>query len=148
MTVKPFVLLCAAVLALSGCDSIDPDSPLGKRKAIFQDMMALSEDMGGMLRGRLPYDGPAFARMADELDVLSSQPWQYYRPVKEKHSTARDEVWQRQEQFQALARELEDATAGLKQAVSQPGFKPADLREPLKKVEQACESCHQEFRAY
>lgn len=148
MTVKPFVLLCAAVLALGGCDSIDPDSPLGKRKAIFQQMMALSEDMGGMLRGRLPYDGPAFARMANELDELSSEPWQHYRPVKEEHSTARDEVWQRQEHFQALARDLEAATAQLKLTVSQPGFKPGDLREPLKQVEQACESCHQEFRAY
>lgn len=148
MKAKTVVLLCAVLLAVSGCDSIDPDSPLGKRKAIFQHMMALSEDMGGMLRGRLPYDGPAFARMAQELDGLASQPWQHYRPVKEEHSSARDEVWQRQARFQALARELEAATAQLQQAVQVPEFKPAQVREPLLQVEQACEACHQEFRAY
>lgn len=35
-------LLCLplfAALLLAGCDRVDPDSPLGKRKAIYQAML-------------------------------------------------------------------------------------------------------------
>lgn len=149
MTFKPFALLTLIVLSLTACGGVDPDSPLGKRKALFKQMMTLSEDMGGMLRGRLPYDGEAFADYARELDALASQPWQHFPQVREEErSSAREDVWQRQERFQQLARELEEATAALVLVVAQPELKPADLRVPMQRVEDSCEGCHQEFRAY
>jgi len=66
------VVLAALALggALSGCDRVDPNSPLGKRKVIFKDMLKTSEDLGGMLRGRLPFDGVKFADGALKLDGL------------------------------------------------------------------------------
>lgn len=149
MTFKPLAVLTLAALALAACGGVDPDSPLGKRKALFKQMMTLSEDMGGMLRGRLPYDGAAFADYARELDALASQPWQHFPQVREEErSSAREDVWQRQERFQQLARELEEATAALVLVAAQPELKPADLRVPMQRVEDGCEGCHQEFRAY
>jgi len=143
------LLVTLTCLLISACGGVDPDSPLGKRKALFKEMMTLSEDMGGMLRGRLPYDGAAFADHARELDALASQPWRHFPQVREEQrSSARDEVWQRQERFQQLARELEEATAALVLVVARPELKPADLRVPMQRVEDACESCHKEFRAY
>lgn len=32
----PLVLLVLAGLGLQGCDSVDPNSPLGKRQALFK----------------------------------------------------------------------------------------------------------------
>jgi cytochrome c556 len=149
MTFKPFALLTLVVLSLTACGGVDPDSPLGKRKALFKQMMTLSEDMGGMLRGRLPYDGAAFADYARELDALARQPWQHFPQVREdERSSAREDVWQRQERFRQLARELEESTAALVRVVAQPELKPADLRVPMQQVEDSCEGCHQEFRAY
>ncbi|RZI79389.1 MAG: cytochrome c, partial [Pseudomonas sp.] len=49
---KCFTVLLVASLALLGCDRVDPNSPLGQRKAIFKQMLNTSEDLGGMLRGR------------------------------------------------------------------------------------------------
>ena len=83
-----------AVILLAGCDRIDPDSPLGKRKAIYQQMLDATDDMGGMLRGRTAFDGVVFAANAVRLDELSRQPWQHYPEIKEDQSDARDEVWQ------------------------------------------------------
>ena len=137
-----------AVLALTGCDRVDPNSPLGKRKAIYQAMLDTKEDLGGMLRGRIPFDGAAFSAGAVKLDELSRQPWQHYPEVKEKQSDARDDVWQRQERFNEMARALEATTQELA-SVSGTGPVTAQVVAPaFQRVEDACEACHKEFRAY
>lgn len=148
MSSKPLVAVLLA-LALAGCGGVDPNSPQGKRQALFKQMMKVSEDMGGMLRGRLSFDAQAFAAGARELDALASQPWQHFPQVREEaRSSARDEVWQRQERFQQLARELEQATAALVLAVAEVPLKADTVRAPMQRVEDSCEGCHQEFRAY
>ena len=49
-------VLLAVVMSLAACGGVDPNSPLGKRTAIFKEMLNVSEDLGGMLRGRIAYD--------------------------------------------------------------------------------------------
>ena len=138
-----------AVTLLAGCDRVDPNSPMGKRQVLFEEMLRTSEDLGGMLRGRLAFNPQRFAQGAQQLDELSRQPWQHFPKVRDEgDSRDMDEVWQRQERFQQLARELEESTAALVLVVAQPELKPADLREPMQQVEDSCEGCHQEFRAY
>src|SRR5690606_36029351 len=111
-----WLLVVAMGLAVAACDRVDPDSPLGKRQTLFKDMLRESEDLGGMLRGRLSFNAQRFAAGAIRLDELSRQSWQYFPQVQEAgdYSRARDEVWQRQERFQQLARELEARTAELR----------------------------------
>lgn len=142
------LLLALAGLTLTACDSIDPNSPLGQRKALFQQMLRTSEDMGGMLRGRIGFDEARFAEQAVLLDNLSRQPWQHFPAVREDNSSARDEVWERREHLDVLARDLEARTAELVEAVRQPSPQPRALAEPFARVEQACKACHEEFRIY
>ncbi|MEO4046811.1 cytochrome c [Pseudomonas sp. CAU 1711] len=141
------LLACALVAA---CERVDPDSPLGKRQALFKDMLRTSEDLGGMLRGRLAFDERRFAEGAARLDELSRQPWQHFPQAREAgaDSQARDEVWQRQERFQQLARELEAATAELRTAAQVSPLQARALTAPVARVEAACEGCHEEFRIY
>lgn len=142
-------LLVVATLLLAGCERIDPNSPLGQRKAIFKDMMKTSEDLGGMLRGRLIFNEEKFVAGAQHLDAISRQPWQHFPQVKDSERTsARDDVWQRQERFNELARAQEEATAALVAATTRRPLEPRDLMAPMQRVEDACESCHKEFRAY
>jgi len=148
MKLMPLSLSLVALLALAGCDRIDPDSPLGKRKAIYQAMLDTKEDLGGMLRGRLVFDSQAFVTGAALLDELSRQPWQHYPEVKEAQSDARDDVWQRQERFNELARELESHTAALVAVTTAAEPTPESVAPTLQRVEDACEACHKEFRAY
>lgn len=148
MKLKLLGLSLIGILVLAGCDRIDPNSPLGKRKAIYQRMLDVKEDMGGMLRGRLAFEGTAFAAGAAELDELSRQPWQHYPEVKEEQSDARDDVWQRQARFNELARDLEGKTAALVALTTEQPVTAERVAPAFQQVEDACETCHKEFRAY
>ena len=149
MKSKILLALLACTL-LAACDRVDPDSPLGKRQTLFKDMLRESEDLGGMLRGRLSFNAQRFAAGAIRLDELSRQPWQHFPQVQEAgdDSRARDEVWQRQERFQQLARELEARTAELRALAQAGDLQVQTLAVPVERVEAACKACHEEFRIY
>ena len=141
--------LLVIIMSLAACGGVDPNSPLGKRTAIFKEMLNVSEDLGGMLRGRIKYDEALFIEKAVELDTLAKQPWQHFPSVKDDDKTsARDDVWQQQERFQELARALEGTTARLVASTTQPPLNESVLALSVQAVEDACESCHKEFRAY
>jgi cytochrome c556 len=143
------LLLFPLCVGLSACGGVDPDSPMGKRQAIFKQMLKTSEDLGGMLRGRLAFDGEKFRSGALELQQLSLQPWEHFPKVQDAgESAARSEVWQRQERFQQLARELEAATANLVSISQAARPTPEQVQAPQQAVEAACKACHQEFRSH
>ncbi len=145
----PLVLLVLAGLGLLGCDSVDPNSPLGKRQALFKEMLRTSEDLGGMLRGRLPFDEQAFATGAVRLDELTAQPWQHFPQVRDEgDSRARDEVWQRQARFQELADAQMASTRVLAEAAARPPLQAKTLAPLVARVEADCKACHSEFRRY
>ncbi len=147
MTFKTLSVLALACLALSACGGVDPQSPLGQRKAIFKQMLHTSEDMNGMLLGRLPFDGPRFAASAVKLDQLAQQPWQHFPKVREEdHTAAKPEVWEKQARFQQLAQALEASTAELVVATRGQPLQADGLDGPMQKVEGACKACHREFR--
>ena len=143
------LLLCCVVLILSGCGGVDPNSPMGKRQTIFKQMLKTSENLGGMLRGRVPFDENSFSLQAQELEQLSSQPWQHFPKVRDEGDTAaKAEVWQRQERFQELAKALQTRTAELALASQIRPLKPENVKSAQTKVEAACKACHQEFRSH
>ncbi|WP_369294138.1 cytochrome c, partial [Klebsiella pneumoniae] len=47
-------------------------------------MLKTGEDLGGMLRGRIPFDGAKFADGAVKLDALSHEPWKHFPSVREE----------------------------------------------------------------
>lgn len=149
MVLKKLLLLTCVCLALAACGGVDPDSPLGKRQALFKEMLKVSEDLGGMLRGRIAYDEAGFISGAAELDRLSREPWQHFPAVADdERSKANPELWQRQEQFQKMARDLEQATAALVRATTAPPLRRSELEPAVQAVEDSCEACHKAFRAY
>lgn len=144
---KCFTVLLLASLSLVACERVDPNSPLGQRKAIFKQMLNTSEDLGGMLRGRLPFDGGKFAAGAVKLDGLAHAPWQHFPQAQDEgQSSARAEVWQRQARFDELARQLERVTSELVSVSGEQPLDAAELKAPMDKVEAACKACHTEFR--
>ncbi|WP_434560364.1 cytochrome c [Pseudomonas sp. Z1-14] len=149
MFVRRFSMAVLACLMLSACGGVDPNSPLGQRKTIFKQMLKTNEELGGMLRGRVPFDGARFAEGAVQLDQLSHEPWKHFPQVREQdHTSARDEVWQKQARFQELARSLEAATAELVTASRVQPYRASNLGPAVQKVEDACSACHKEFRDY
>ena len=147
MTLKPIAVVLLACLTLSDCGGVDPNSPLGQRKTIFKQMLKTGEDLGGMLRGRIPFDGPKFAEGAVKLDTLSREPWKHFPQVREEdHTSANDDAWHKQARFQEMARNLEAATGELVVASKVQPYKASNLGPAVQKVEDACSACHKEFR--
>ena len=145
---KLLVILLAG-LSLGACERLDPNSPLGQRKTIFKQMLKTSDQLGGMLRGRISFNEADFVAGAGQLDSLVRAPWQHFPQVRDEgKSSAKDEVWQNQLRFNELARQLEMNTAGLLAATAQKPLTPKALVAPLNQVEAACKACHQEFRDY
>ena len=52
MTLKRLTVVVLACLTLTACGGVDPDSPLGQRKAIFKQMLKTSEDYSEVLMVR------------------------------------------------------------------------------------------------
>ncbi|VXC62468.1 Cytochrome C [Pseudomonas sp. 9AZ] len=149
MKLKTLYLVVLA-LALSGCGGVDPNSPQGQRQSIFKQMLKVSEDLGGMLRGRLAFKEQAFVDGAAKLDQLTRTPWQHFPQVRDdgEESRAKDDVWQRLARFQELARAMETSTAALVAATAAKPLKPDELVAPMQRVEDSCKACHEEFRAF
>lgn len=147
MTLKRLSIVLLACLTLSACGGVDPNSPLGQRKAIFKQMLKASEDLSGMLKGRVAFDGQRFTDGATKLDSLSREPWKHFPAVKEAdNSSAKGDVWQKQAHFQDLVSSLESATGELVLATNAKPFKASTLNPAVQKVQDACEACHKEFR--
>jgi len=145
--ILPWLLLIGL---LAGCQPEDPNSPPALRKALFKQMLKESENLSGMLRGRLKFNEVAFAAGAIELSKLSQAPWQYF-PLpdeKEQIGNAREVIWQQQARFAELARALEVAADELQQASRQKPLVKEALSAPMQRVESACKACHQEFRRF
>ena len=147
MMLKRCAVLILACLTLTACGGVDPNSPLGQRKAIFKQMLKTSEDLGGMLRGRLAFDGQKFADGAVKLDALSHEPWKHFPQVREgDDSSARADVWEKQARFEELARQLETVTGELVAVSRAQPLQAEQMQAPMDKVEAACKACHTEFR--
>ncbi|KAF1053528.1 MAG: Cytochrome c' [Stenotrophomonas maltophilia] len=151
MKLKSLFALLLIGSALAGCHRLDPNSPLAKRQVIFKQMLHTSEDMGGMLRGRVDFDAQKFRADAVQLNQLAGQPWQYFptaKPTEQDGDTrARDEIWQRQLEFQADAKTFQHAAAALEANTREGTLTPEGVRKDLAAVEDACEACHKKFRA-
>lgn len=151
MKLKTLSVLLLAGIALAGCHRLDPNSPLAKRQAVFKQMLHASEDMGGMLRGRVVFDAEKFRSDAVKLNELSGQAWQYFPTSKPSDeggdSRAKDALWQRQLEFQADAKSFQQVTAALEANTRQATPTADGVRKDFAAVEDACEACHKKFRA-
>lgn len=147
MSFKHYFVL-AAFLGLVACGGVDPNSPEGKRQAIFKEMLKDSEDLGGMMRGRLHFNEENFLAKAENLDKITRTPWQYFEHQGDEKSVAKGDIWQEKAKFMSLADEMEKATAALVATAQQRPVNMSALQLRTDQMEQACSTCHKAFRQY
>ena len=145
------ILFLPMVLALSACSpqQADPASPEGQRQALFNQFLQHSEPMGGMLLGRLAFDGPAFAQHAEQLAQLADTPWTHFPspdPDKPQPNAALPAVWSDAEGFAARIEQYQSAVAALQQITAQGVDAPQQVTPALQAVQQACKACHDGYR--
>lgn len=148
----PKILGClslAAVLAACGNQQADPDSSEGKRQAILQQFLQHSESMGGMLSGRLAFDGEAFASHANQLSGLADAPWNYFPEPDQSNpqpNAALLEVWSDADGFAERISQYQTAVADLNQITAEGIDSPEQVTSAMQAVQQACKACHDGYR--
>ncbi len=142
-------LSLSLLLAACGNQQADPDSPEGQRQAVFQQFLQHSEPMGGMLSGRLAFDGDTFAVHAAELAELADAPWDYF-PTPDQNNpqpnAALPEVWSDADGFAARIDQFQAAVADLSLVTAAGVTSPAHVTPAMHSVQQACKACHDGYR--
>lgn len=144
-------LFLPVLLAMSACSpqQADPASPEGQRQALFNQFLQHSEPMGGMLQGRLAFDGPAFAQHAEQLVQLADVPWTHFSAPDSENpqpNQALPAVWSDAEGFTARIAQYQSAVAALQQITAQGVDAPEQVASAMQTVQQACKACHDGYR--
>lgn len=111
-------------------------------------MSALSDatkGAGRMIKGETVYDAESIAEYAHTIHRHSRTVVDYFPPGSvQPASEALPAIWQRWGEFEALAEELQDASAALAET-AQTGGRSA-VRAGFARLGKACKRCHENFR--
>jgi len=153
------VLAVAAALGMAltaGCGGggIDRDAlaetPEGQaflfRDAVMTLVAAKMLTVGDMARGDIPADDAVFTKAATDLAALAGMTTEGFMPEGiPAGSRAMPEIWQNWSDFEARARDFQQAAQAVADAAQNGGLQAArDLVRPL---QQTCGGCHSTYRA-
>lgn len=142
-------LSLSLLLAACGNPQADPDSPEGQRQAVFQQFLQHSEPMGGMLAGRLAFDGGAFAGHAEQLAGLADAPWKHFSEPDQDNpqpNAALPKVWSDADGFAERIGQYQTAVTDLNLITAKGVDSPEQVTSAMQAVQQACKACHDGYR--
>lgn len=113
------------------------------RQQKLKEMGEQSDQLGAMVRGRVPFDAKAAQESADALLALSKLPWPAFAPGYEG-GKAKPEVWKEMDKFKAAAQRLQGDTAKLADAARTGDLER--IKAAFGDTADSCRACHREFR--
>jgi cytochrome c556 len=146
---KKTAIVTALMIALSTAgialaDDKNEDA-IKARKAAFTLMVENVKPMGGMAKGKMPFDKEQFAMRAANLKALSDMPWEFFIPGSgEGETKAKPEVWSDPEGYKAAADKFKQEVAKLVEATS--GDDEKAMIAQYGKTAKTCKSCHKEYK--
>jgi len=122
-----------------------PETMVKQREAAMTLMAKYWGPLGGMARGKVPYNANVVARNAGYLEVLSKMPWDgFAASTKGAKSHALPAVWNDAAGFKAAQDKLQTEMAKLA-SVAKGGDDEA-IKAQLKAASTTCGGCHKHFR--
>ncbi|MEC9340846.1 MAG: cytochrome c [Pseudomonadota bacterium] len=143
-------LLAIGMVALMGNTSASADDAKEEaveyRKSVYEVIAWNFGPMVGMVKQEIPFDAEVFARNAKRMAVMAPMVAEGFIPDSiTDDSTAKPEIWERWDEFQAGLDKLTEESAKLSALASQGAPLPA-LGQQVGAVGQTCKGCHDEFR--
>ncbi|WP_448564730.1 c-type cytochrome [Thalassotalea ganghwensis] len=117
------------------------------RQAIFKILGANMGPLGGMARGKVPFDAEKVAVNAERINQISKMVVDYTTTDTSSFNVsteALDKVWQDRSAFEKRAQDLTIASANL-QKVASSGDEAA-IKEAIAGVGKTCGGCHDDFK--
>ncbi len=154
---KLFAMLVGASLVsvLAGCGGggpaapTIPDTPEGRafefRTSLMKAVAWKMTQVGGMADGDIPADNAAFQKHTADVAAIAGMIGEGFIPNSAiEGSAALPEIWTNMSDFQAKARDFQNAAQALATAAQQSGFEAAKGMVPA--VRQTCGGCHRPYR--
>lgn len=146
---KKIAIVTAAVVALGASNYViagdKSDDAIEARKAAFTLMAANVKPMGGMAKGKIPFDKEQFALRTANLEALSDMPWEFFIPDSDKGKTkAKSKLWKNMDDFKAKADKFKQEAAKLVEATK--GDDQKAMFAQFGETAKTCKSCHKEYK--
>ncbi|MEP7085622.1 MAG: cytochrome c [Betaproteobacteria bacterium] len=138
-----FVL--AGITSLSAQAQMKPEDAIKLRQSAMKLIGYNFGSVGAMVNDKKPYNKDEAIRNATRIEVLSSQPFEFFVAGTDKGETkAKAEIWKDTDKFRGLAEKFQ-AEAGKLAQVSRGGDMAA-LKTQFGATAQACKACHDDYR--
>jgi cytochrome c556 len=126
-----------------------PDTPEGRafdfRTGVMKSVQWKLTQIGNMAEGEIPADDAAFRKHTADLAVLAGMAPEGFIPNSAvEGSAALPAIWMNMSDFQAKARDFQNAAQALATAAQQSGFEGA--KGMVGAVRQTCGGCHRPYR--
>lgn len=145
-------LAVAATLILGAGSPAFADDDPGKaaikyRQSIWSLVGANMKPMGGMMKGKIDWDGKRFASMAADMNALASLDHLrgYPEDSDEGKTKAKPEIWLNMDDFKSKLADFTKAAADLDKAAAAGGDK-GSVKKQFGALGKSCKSCHKEYR--
>ena len=136
--------LFLTLLSLAAAQAFAAD-PVAERQKIFKQYKDTFGQMGKIVKGETPYNKDQFAKLADQMNTLAQQPWQYFPAGSDKGKTeAKAEIWSKPAEFKQRIDEHKTQIAKLKQAAASGDL--AQIKPAFGAAANTCKNCHTTFR--
>jgi cytochrome c556 len=135
--------LVAGVLGASV--AIAADDPIKQRKELMKGNGASLKGVVAMLKGEKPYDGAAVGKAMKDIGASVATFVTLFPKGSETggETAAKPEIWTSKDEFDAIAKDLEAATA---KAATAAGGGLDSFKTAFGPVGKACKACHEKFR--
>ncbi|MGI9484228.1 MAG: c-type cytochrome [Hyphomicrobiales bacterium] len=131
----------SVVLAHSGATGI-----VKKRMDAMSDIGKNMKTIGTMLKGEAAFDGEAVKASASVIAGHAKEiPHLFPEGSNEKPTEALPSVWDKWDEFTAIASDLESAAGRLAEVASSAGD-VSEIKKQFLGVAKTCKSCHEDFR--
>jgi cytochrome c556 len=145
---KIVMLPAAALLATAiAAAAVKPETAIRYRQSVYTMMGWNFVPMVDMIKGKTPWDSPAFAKHAERLSFLTPQLLEGFPEGSDKgaDTEAKPEIWKSMDDFKSKMNDLVRETKTLAD-VAKTGDE-AKIRDQFKKTAGACKNCHDKYRS-
>ncbi|NQZ89951.1 MAG: cytochrome c [Colwellia sp.] len=141
-------VLAAGAMANSAKSMKHAQKATDLRQSIFSLLSSNMGPLGGMARGKIPFDAEKVGKHALRINQLSKMIADYTRTDTSAHKVeteALDKIWSQPDDFAKRIKDLTKASANLQKAAL--SGKEGLMKKAIGGVGKTCGGCHDDFKA-
>lgn len=147
---KTMIAITAGLLATSAtaANYFEPEDAVEYRQALYQVMGAQTSVMGGMVRGKLEFDGKEIHQRAQNIAQTAAHLSETYFPETRGVEASRlsESAWSNMSDFKSKGEEFGQALQKLLKVSATADFDKDQARSAVGALVQGCKGCHEDYR--